>query len=151
MILEIRAAEGGDDAKLLVHDQWSIYEQAAKRYCLDLRPLDVTPGCIVASINGPHVEQIFANESGGHRWQRIPPTERHDRVHTSTVTVAVLHEPTDGELRIPDSDLDITTTRGSGPGGQNRNKVESVIVIRHKPTGITVRVEDERSQHLEAG
>ena len=86
------------------------------------------------------------SESGGHRWQRCPPTERRGRVHTSTVTVAVLPSVAQKEWRIADRDVEVRTTRGSGPGGQNRNKVESTVVCRHLPTGITVRI-DTRDQH----
>jgi peptide chain release factor 1 len=90
---------------------------------------------------------MFANESGGHRWQRIPPTERHGRVQTSTITVAVMHEPNESEFFLNPADLDWKTTRGSGAGGQNRNKVESAVVLTHIPTKTIVRCESERSQH----
>ncbi len=89
---------------------------------------------------------MFENESGGHRWQRIPPTETQGRIHTSTVTVAVLDIQENSELDISYSDLEITTTKGSGPGGQNRNKVESCVVVKHKPSGLVVRSAAERSQ-----
>lgn len=98
-------------------------------------------------MKGLHVREVFANESGGHRWQRVPPTERKGRVHTSTVTVAVLEEPDVTELYVPDRDLEYKTTKGSGAGGQHRNKVETVVVLTHKPSGISVRCESERSQH----
>lgn len=88
----------------------------------------------------------YKAEAGGHRWQRVPPTERKDRVHTSTITVVVFPEPTETELRIDPRDLDETFTRGSGPGGQHRNKTETCVVLKHKPTGISVRIEDGRSQ-----
>ena len=93
------------------------------------------------------MEKAFANEAGGHRFQRIPPNERRGRVHTSTVTVAVLREPEASEFVLNPADLEWKTTRGSGPGGQNRNKVESAVVLTHLPTGVTVRCESERSQH----
>ncbi len=91
---------------------------------------------------------MFAHEPGGHRWQRVPPTEKRGRVHTSTVTVAVLSEPTVVELQLSDRDLEYKTTRGSGAGGQKRNVTASAVQLRHKPSGIAVRVESERSQHL---
>jgi len=91
---------------------------------------------------------LFASESGGHRWQRIPPTEKRGRVQTSTITVAVLDMVNDydrnHELNM--KEIDITTTRGSGPGGQHRNKVESCVVVTHIPTGIVIRL-DSKSQH----
>lgn len=85
-------------------------------------------------------------ESGGHRWQRIPPTERKGRVHTSTVTVAVIPKGKVVDLEIRPEDLEEFVQRGSGPGGQHRNKTESCVTLRHKPTGIEVRI-DMRSQH----
>lgn len=90
--------------------------------------------------------QTFRNESGGHRIQRNPPTEKRGRIHTSTITVAVLREPASDELSIPDRDLTIRTCRGSGAGGQHRNKTETAVQITHVPTGMSVRVENERSQ-----
>jgi peptide chain release factor 1 len=112
----------------------------------EIVPLDVSSGFLLFRASGVGAIQAFKNESGGHRWQRIPPNERHGRVHTSTVTVAVLREPSELEVRINHSDLDIKTTRGSGPGGQNRNKIESCVVVTHKPSGIVVRCDTERSQ-----
>lgn len=97
-------------------------------------------------VTGPGVVNTYGNESGGHRWQRVPPNEKRGRVHTLTVTVAVLR-PAHGCTEINVRDVEFTTTCGSGPGGQNRNKVESCVVARHVPTNIVVRCENERSQH----
>lgn len=97
-------------------------------------------------VSGQGVMDAFANEAGGHRWQRVPPNERRGRVHTSTVTVAVLC-PSKDSVDINVRDVEFTTTKGSGPGGQNRNKVESCVIAKHVPTGIIVRCENERSQH----
>ena len=90
---------------------------------------------------------MFRHEAGGHRYQRVPPTERQGRVHTSSITVAVL-DATDSQIAaVRDSDIEWKATRGSGAGGQHRNTTDSAIQMRHTPTGISVRVESERSQH----
>ena len=86
------------------------------------------------------------NEAGGHRWQRIPPTEKKGRRQTSTITVAVLPEPQFHEYKLSDRDLKITTRRGSGPGGQHKNKTDSCVDVVHTPTGTKVTV-DGRQQH----
>ena len=89
---------------------------------------------------------LFSVEGGGHRWQRVPPNEKRGRVHTSTVTVAVLPEPTPTQVVLRESDLDEQTCRGSGAGGQHRNKTDSAVQLRHVPSGIVVRCEAERDQ-----
>jgi peptide chain release factor 1 len=89
---------------------------------------------------------VFAGEAGGHRWQRVPPTEKRGRVHTSTLTVAVLAEPTAADGRLDPSDLEETFTGGGGKGGQHQNKRSTAVVLVHRPTGIRVRIES-RSQH----
>ena len=97
-------------------------------------------------MQGAGAAEAFRDEAGGHRWQRVPPNEKRGRVHTSTITVAVLPEPTPTELRLAPRDVERVTCRGSGPGGQNRNKTETCVVLKHRPTGLTVRCESERSQ-----
>jgi peptide chain release factor 1 len=98
-------------------------------------------------IGGRGATALFVGEMGGHRWQRVPITERRGRVHTSTITVAVLTEPPCAEAAIRPDDVDVETMRGSGAGGQHRNKTDSAVRARHRPTGIEVRCESERSQH----
>ena len=88
----------------------------------------------------------FKNEVGGHRWQRIPPTEKKGRVQTSTITVAVLPIVESETVRLSESDISWKACRGSGPGGQHRNKTDSAVQLTHLPTGMTVRCESERSQ-----
>lgn len=95
---------------------------------------------------GKGAEELFANEAGGHRWQRVPPTERRGRRHTSTVTVAVLPVKSVTGNRIPDTEIEWKATIGSGPGGQHRNKTASAIDMKHLPSGIAVHVENGRSQ-----
>jgi peptide chain release factor 1 len=115
-------------------------------FSLSIETLTDRPGYLAFRCTGKDAERAFAHEAGGHRWQRVPPNEKRGRVHTSTVTVAVLREPTATEVHLHDRDLDIRTTRSGGPGGQHANKTDSAVIITHKPTGISVRVET-KSQH----
>ena len=103
-------------------------------------------GLIVFRAPGPGAAAAFRDEAGGHRWQRIPPNEKHGRVHTSTITVAVLPEPTEVDVRIAPGDLEWSTCYGTGPGGQKRNKTESTVLLTHRPTGLQIRCESSRSQ-----
>lgn len=146
MIVEIRAAEGGDDAKNLVEEQFAVYAKLAARRGVELELVERRAGFLVFRAKGRGAE-VFAGEAGGHRWQRIPPNEKRGRVHTSTVTVAVMEEPTEVQVRIEERDLEWTACRGSGAGGQARNKTSNAVQLRHIPTGTMVRCESERSQH----
>lgn len=108
--------------------------------------LEERSGFIALMFQGKGARATFANEGGGHRWQRIPPTEKRGRVQTSTITVAVMDpEVAERASPIAMNDVDIQTVRGSGPGGQHRNKTESCVVATHKPSGTSVRI-DGRSQ-----
>ena len=107
---------------------------------------DQRRGLIVFRAVGPRAATAFRDEAGGHRWQRIPPNDKHGRVHTSTITVAVLPEPTEIEVRIAPGELEWSTCFGTGPGGQKRNKTESTVLLTHRPTGLQVRCETSRSQ-----
>lgn len=112
----------------------------------EIELLEQRPGLLIFRASGPGAGTAFRQEPGGHRFQRIPITEKRGRVQTSTITVAVLREPEESEFRMNLADVDIQTTRGSGPGGQNRNKTESCVVATHRPSGFTVRIDTERSQ-----
>jgi peptide chain release factor 1 len=101
---------------------------------------------LIFRAEGAGAVAAFAQEGGGHRWQRIPPNEKRGRVHTSTVTVAVMREPSEHEVRLNPADVATQATRGTGPGGQARNKTESAIIATHRPTGIQVRCDTTRSQ-----
>lgn len=146
--VELRAAEGGDDSKDLVYVQAGIYKKYALRNNLLVDVVDERPGILVLKVSGKNSETLFAGESGGLRWQRVPPTERKGRVHTSTITVAVMSKVERKEVFVNPDDLEIKTMRGSGAGGQHRNKTDSAVQIKHLPSGIIVRSENERSQYL---
>ena len=112
----------------------------------DAKIIHDAPGEMKVVFSGHRAKELFAPEAGGHRWQRIPPTERGGRKHSSTITVAVLDETTVVVEELCDGDLVINRYRASGPGGQKRNKVETAIRIRHKPSGIVVCSASEASQ-----
>jgi peptide chain release factor 1 len=112
----------------------------------EVEVIDRCPGYVAVAVTGEGARQLFQNESGGHRWQRIPPTEKRGRVQTSTVTVAVLDPDAVQGNPLTYQDVEIVTARGSGPGGQNRNKTESCVIVTHKASGIQVRIDNERSQ-----
>jgi peptide chain release factor 1 len=113
----------------------------------DLEVIDDRPGLVQVIVSGAGTRATFQHEGGGHRWQRIPPTEKRGRVQTSTVTVAVLDPDAVVGQALDPRDVDVVTTRGSGPGGQNRNKTDSCVIATHRPSGLQVRIDNERSQH----
>lgn len=109
--------------------------------------LEERDGIVIVRVTGKTAEEDFAKEGGGgRRWQRVPPTEKRGRRQTSTVTVAFLREPKEAEVRLDERDLMWKATRGSGPGGQSRQKNDTAIQLTHKPSGLMVRAETERSQ-----
>jgi peptide chain release factor 1 len=146
IIVEIRAAEGGADAKDLVRRQLAIYAKTAALHNLGIEILDERPAQVVIAIRGRKAETIFAQEPGGHRWQRVPPTEKRGRVHTSTVTVAVLPVTSSDIERVDEREIEWKAVRGTGKGGQARNKTSNAVHMVHRPTGLIVRVESSRSQ-----
>ncbi len=148
VLVEIRAAEGADDAKALVDEQFSVYAKACTLAGVTVSVIETRPGFLAFSASGERAAALFALEPGGHRWQRVPPNERHGRRHTSTVTVAVmpLVSETTSEL-LPADEIEWKASRGSGAGGQHRNVTDSAIDMTHTPTGVTVHIESQRSQH----
>lgn len=119
----------------------------AKRRGFEYEIIDERPGFLVLEVSGVDAERAFQYESGGHRWQRVPPNEKRGRRHTSTVTVSVM--PTFPEVEesiIRDNEVEWWATRGSGAGGQARNKISNCVMMKHIATGLTVRVETSRSQ-----
>lgn len=115
------------------------------RDVFDVELLEKRPGYLTFRARGSHAWPCFEHESGGHRWQRIPPNDKKRRVHTSTVTVAVYRDVKREALTIDESDLEWGYFRGSGKGGQKRNKTESGVRLRHLPSGLVVRIESGRS------
>ena len=153
VIVEIRAGTGGDEAALFARDLYEMYTHYAEKQRWKVELLDFSSNElggfreVVFNVKGPSVWTHFGYEGGGHRVQRVPQTETQGRIHTSAVTVAVLPEPEDVEVNIPASDVLEHVSRAGGPGGQSVNKTNSAIKLEHVPTGITVSMRDEKSQH----
>ncbi len=154
VLLELRAGTGGDEAALFCGDLLTMYTRYAERKRWKIEVLSASPTElggyreVVINVKGSAVYQYLGFEGGGHRVQRVPKTETQGRIHTSAATVAVLPEPEDIEVDINwKKDVLEHVSRSGGPGGQNVNKVSSAIKLEHVPTGITVSMRDEKSQH----
>ena len=153
VIIEIRAGTGGEEAALFAHDLYTMYVRYAESHRWKVEQIDFSGSEkggfreVIFGVKGPGVWSELGYEGGGHRVQRVPETESQGRVHTSAATVAVLPEPEELDIEIAPEDVVEHVSRSGGPGGQSVNKLNSAIKLEHIPTGITVSMQDEKSQH----
>lgn len=152
-ILEIRPAAGGDEASLFAAELFETYHRYAAQHGWKFNILEYNDSDVgglhtgIAEITGKNVFARLKYESGVHRVQRVPQTETQGRIHTSTITVAVLPEAQEVDVKIDPTEMRVDVFRASGAGGQHVNKTESAVRLTHLPTGITVSMQEEKSQH----